>query len=402
MKEKKSAAKKQYPTRKGTQNMPKAAPKISSSQPKAAPLKTAQRSKENNLAGALKKQPQRPAPPKKTAQNRPVTQNRVSPNTNKRPIPPKNANKTAPKGQTAAKSPQKPVSEQSRRAADNAVRTKAAASVKKRPYRGGNYSLYFIFAAIVIVIVFIILANTVLFKCSTIEVSGTARYTAEEIIEYSGLKTGENLLHINTKSAEQSIISSFAFVDKAEVKKSFPTKIVIEITEAENRFVLDEGGEKYVISKGDRVLGQIPSDGLAVVKGYEAESTETGCYLTSKVEAKNGMPDKIFETAELVGLTDITEIDLTDRFSVKITVENRIVLNIGPVTQLESKLRVADALIRKKIGEEETVTVLLTNPEKVAIETINPAPKPVLPTAEDKQENTDTPESTSAQSSQNT
>lgn len=282
---------------------------------------------------------------------------------------------------------QKPVNEQARRAADKAAlaKNRTAVSEKKRPYRGGNYTLYFILAAIIVGIVMAVLSNTVLFKCGSIEVSGTTRYSSEEIIAASGVKTGENLLHIDAKKAEENVMNAFAFVDKVTVKKNYPTKILIEITEAQNWFALKQDGKTVVISRGGRVLGNISSSGLVVVKGFEAESLETGCRLNSAVEAKNKIIMEIFETAEKVGLKNITEVDITDRFSIKITIEDRIVLNIGSSSQLESKLRVGQRLIETEIGEDERVSVLLTNPEKVAVESLSHGQKPVQSTTEKPQ-----------------
>ena len=299
------------------------------------------------------------------------------------------------------RSPAKPVNEQARKAVDRAAlaKTSAGASEKKRPYRGGNYTLYFVLAAIVVGIVMAILSNTVLFKCGTIEVTGTTRYTAEEIIAATGVKTGDNLLHVDAKKAENGVMNAFAFVDKVAVKKQYPTKIVIEITEAQNWFALNQGGKNVVISRGGRVLGAIPADGLVVVKGFEAESLETGSRLNSKVDAKNKIIMEIFETAEKVGLANVTEIDLMDRFSIKITVDNRIVLNLGSSVQLESKLRVGQALIEKEIAEDEHVSVLLSNPEKVAVESLSRGQKPVHSTTESSAQSTENP--TQSESSDN-
>ncbi len=291
----------------------------------------------------------------------------------------------APNGaQKPVAKPLKPVPEQARKAADRATLAKTRTEQPKRPYRGGNYTLYFILAAVVVGIVLAVLSNTVLFKCGTIEVSGATRYSADEIIAVSGVKTGDNLLHIDEKKAAESVMNTFAFVDNVQVKKYYPTKIVIEITEAVNWFALVQDGKTNVISRGERVLGELPADGLVVLKGFEAQSLEVGARLSSAVEAKNKVAEEIFNAAEKVGLEKMTEIDITDRFSIKITVDGRIVLNIGSSNQLESKLRVAQALIEKEIGEDERVSVLLTNPEKVAVESIQPERKPTS-SSSDKQ-----------------
>jgi len=350
--------------------------------------------------GLFKKKGKKPA--NNPAQGRPAPQNAQKPASRKglfkkngkkpanNPVQSRNANNSAqgrPAPQNAQKpaaKPLKPVPEQARKAADRATLAKTRTEQPKRPYRGGNYTLYFILAAVVVGIVLAVLSNTVLFKCGTIEVSGTTRYSADEIIAGSGIKTGDNLLHIDEKKAAESVMNTFAFVDNVQVKKYYPTKIVIEITEAVNWFALVQDGKTNVISRGARVLGELPADGLVVLKGFEAQSLEVGAHLSSAVEAKNKVAEEIFNAAEKVGLEKMTEIDITDRFSIKITVDSRVVLNIGSSNQLESKLRVAQALIEKEIGEDERVSILLTNPEKVAVESIQPERKPTS-SSSDKQ-----------------
>ena len=387
-------------------NRPKSAPQANV-RGKSAPLNGSPNRTANNPAqgrpapqnaqksasrkGLFKKNGKKPA--NNPAQSRPAPQNAQKPASRKglfkkngrKPANNPAQGRPAPNNaQRPAAKPLKPVPEQARKAADRATLAKTRTEQPKRPYRGGNYTLYFILAAVVVGIVLAVLSNTVLFKCGTIEVSGATRYSADEIIAGSGVKTGDNLLHIDEKKAAESVMNTFAFVDNVQVKKYYPTKIVIEITEAVKWFALVQDGKTNVISRGERVLGELPADGLVVLKGFEAQSLEVGARLSSAVEAKNKVAEEIFNAAEKVGLEKMTEIDITDRFSIKITVDGRIVLNIGSSNQLESKLRVAQALIEKEIGEDERVSVLLTNPEKVAVESIQPERKPTS-SSSDKQ-----------------
>lgn len=397
---KKTAPKKSVPAKKASRSgQLNGAPRavhgnVGRSVPTGAPTNRPKSAPQANVRG--KSAPQNGSPNRTAnnpAQGRPAPQNAQKP-ASRKGLFKKNGKKPAnnpaqgrPAPQNAQKpaaKPLKPVPEQARKAADRATLAKTRTEQPKRPYRGGNYTLYFILAAVVVGIVLAVLSNTVLFKCGTIEVSGATRYSADEIIAGSGVKTGDNLLHIDEKKAAESVMSTFAFVDNVQVKKYYPTKIVIEITEAVNWFALVQDGKTNVISRGERVLGELPADGLVVLKGFEAQSLEVGARLSSAVEAKNKVAEEIFNAAEKVGLEKMTEIDITDRFSIKITVDGRIVLNIGSSNQLESKLRVAQALIEKEIGEDERVSVLLTNPEKVAVESIQPERKPTS-SSSDKQ-----------------
>lgn len=238
---------------------------------------------------------------------------------------------------------------------------------RRRRARGGNYILYYLLAAIVIIVVFVILANTLLFNCSKIDVEGSVRYSPEKIIEESGLKLGDNLLHIDEKAAEQRIVDSLAYIDTADVSRSFPTGIKISVVEAEKWFCLEQDGKTVCISRGGKIIEEGKTAGLPVVKGFEAESVDVGGMLSSAVESKNTLPEEILNAAEKAGLDCIDSIDLTDRFAVKIECDGRITLEIGSVSDIESKLYVAQTLIKQELSPTEEVIVLLTDPEKVAV-----------------------------------
>ena len=239
---------------------------------------------------------------------------------------------------------------------------------KRKKFRGGNYVLYYVLGLFVAAVAFVILANTVLFKCATIEVAGVEKYTAEQIVEHSGLQLGENLLHINVSAARDNIVNSLAYIDDAQVKKSFPTKISISVTEAEKQYCIVENGVTAAISRKGKILEHCEAGDLPIVKGFEAESTDVGKWLVSKSEGKTDIPGDIFDMADKTGLKDITEVDVTDKFSVKVKIEDRVILNLGPAEDIERKFRVAVEIIENQLAKDEYVTILLTNPEKVPVQ----------------------------------
>lgn len=247
--------------------------------------------------------------------------------------------------------------------------------VRRKPgSRGRNYSFYYLFAVIVVVVVLVVLANTVLFRCTEIEVAGNVRYTPEQIIAGSELKTGDNLLHINAKDAAAKVVEKCLFIDEAEVKKSFPTKLVITVKESQICFSVSDNGTTAGISRGGRVIKYLDgTEDAIVLKGFEPESLELGAWLKSKNDTKNELPWEMLTIMEEAGLTKITEIDVSDRYSPKVTIDNRILLNLGGATELESKFLVAKDLIELHIREDENVIVSLSNPEKPSVRPNNSA-----------------------------
>ncbi len=232
---------------------------------------------------------------------------------------------------------------------------------RKRGSRGGNYIMYYIFAAIIIVIVLAVLSNTVLFNCNSIEVEGNSRYTVEQILAPSGLEVGQNLLHINTAQAEKRISAALNYIDMVEVSKVFPTKIKITVKEAEKWFLVSQDGVTAAVSRMGRIVELGSESGLPTVVGYEAEELIPGAALTSAESGKTLLPLQLLEKAESCGITGITLIDLTDRFDISIECGDNITLEIGGIADIDSKLAVGAEVLKY---ENANVTINLKNPNK--------------------------------------
>lgn len=238
---------------------------------------------------------------------------------------------------------------------------------RTRRFRGGNYILYYLLAAVVVIVVLIILSNTVLFKCSQIDVAGNARYKPEEIISVCGIAEGDNLLRIDTNEAEKKIAAALVYIDNAEVKKSFPTHVEITVTEAEKWYCVEQNGVTAAISRGGKVVEYCAPEDFPVVHGLDAEDLKTGVWLKSRTDGKTGIPATLLNAAEKAGLKNVTTIDVTDKFSIKMVIDGRITLELGSSSEAESKLIIAKSIIDSDVNETDNVTLLLNNPDKVAL-----------------------------------
>ncbi|MGN0686636.1 MAG: cell division protein FtsQ/DivIB [Oscillospiraceae bacterium] len=260
-----------------------------------------------------------------------------------------------------------PLSEREKKQSSAAMKKRSAPKKSRRGSRGGNYSLYYILGAVVLVIVFVILANTVLFDCTVITVEGNASYASEEIAAASGIKKGDNLLKADLTAAGQNIVSAFPYIDIAEVKRTSPTRVTIKVTEAEKMYCMRYGTRSYIISRRGKVLEQGTDPAIPVVLGFEAQSPAVGSALVSAVASKTELPNTVLLAAEKSGISDVTILDISDRFGIRMEVEGRITLLLGNITELEGKMNIAAEFVNNIIGATESVTIDLTNPEKVPV-----------------------------------
>lgn len=349
---------------------PNVRPQQKSVNPRGNAPKTTRKPQTQSKQAARPQNPQQKIPPKpRNPQPKPAQKPR---NPQQKP-----AQKPRNPQQMSAQKPQNPQPKpaQKPRKPANPKADKAMAAVMRRRnpqkrtkrFRGGNYILYYLLAAVVVIVVLIILSNTVLFKCSRIDVIGNARYKPEEITAVCGIADGDNLLHISTSEAEKNIAAALVYIDSAKVKKLFPTRVEITVTEAEKWYCVEQSGITAAISRGGKVVEQCAPGDYPVVRGMEAESLQTGVWLKSKTEGKTDIPATLLNAADKVGLRDVTSIDVTDKFSVKVVVNGRITLELGSVSGAESKLIIAKSIIDRDVGENDSVTLLLNNPDKVAM-----------------------------------
>ena len=245
----------------------------------------------------------------------------------------------------------------------SAARRTVHRSVKgrRRGSRGGNYIMYYILAAIIIIIVLTVLSNTVLFNCTSIEVEGNSRYTAEQIIAPSGLETGQNLLHIDSGDAEKRISAALTYIDMVDVSKVFPTKIKITVKEAEKWFLVSQDGVTAAVSRMGRIVELGSESGLPTIVGYDAVELTPGATLTSSENGKTQLPLQILEKAEHCGITGITRVDLTDRFDISVDCGDNITLQLGGIADIDSKFAVGAEVLQY---EQANVTINLKNPNK--------------------------------------
>ena len=167
---------------------------------------------------------------------------------------------------------------------DERQRAQQAVTARRRKKRKKNYILYYIILFLFIIVAGIILSLTVFFNIETIDVEGTSKYTAEEIVAKSGLQTGDNLFRISTGDASKRIISELEYIDNVEIRRSFPNKLTITITEAKPVMSLSSGTNYYLVSDAGRILESGlsgPKENTFVVTGIDLNGYKNGDFIST-------------------------------------------------------------------------------------------------------------------------
>jgi hypothetical protein len=227
-------------------------------------------------------------------------------------------------------------------------------------------AIYYVMFFVVAVTIFSILAGTVLFSLEEVVVEGESIYTGEQIVAVSGIRGGVNLLRFNAEESRQKIIDSLAYIDDVAIRKGFPSRITITVFGAVEMASIEHDGRFYTISRNGRTLETTrTSRENIVVYGFEADEPIVGGYIHSVEPRKTELVFTLVKTAEDAGLAGITEIDIHDFLDIKVLFMDRIVLHIGPATDLEQKFRAAAEILENRIESNERGTLRLIEPLEV-------------------------------------
>ncbi len=229
---------------------------------------------------------------------------------------------------------------------------------KKKKSNAMGIIVFLIAAAI-----FILLSTTVFFNVEHITVEGASNYTAEEIIEASGIKAGDNLVRTSTDKCAEQIESRLVYIETAKVTRAFPNTMVItvEASVPAANFICDD--YTLLISGGGKVLDKLQEQKAGLLNFVGTDPMPElipGAQFQSEDEHKDSAVKKLMEYFSENDSEHITLVDVTDRSEISYTYDGRITVRLGSINDIDYKMSFSKEIIRTKIGEktEGILTIL--------------------------------------------
>ncbi len=208
---------------------------------------------------------------------------------------------------------------------------------------------------------------TPIFGVSEIVVEGNQRLNAEEIIQISNIKQGQNIFRINIKKTAAKI-KELAYVDDAQIQRKFPAKIKIVLDESTEDIIIDTPTEFIVTTIDGKVLYKttdVTEVPVPIVKGIEVTSSEIGQKVaTEDVEGatKDMSYVKCFYGSDYWSQIDL--IDVTDASNFMMVMRTGLRVTFGPIDAIESlerKIKMLDAIIPQVKPTERSYLDLTTD-----------------------------------------
>lgn len=229
---------------------------------------------------------------------------------------------------------------------------------KKKSSNAMGIIVFLIAAAI-----FLLLSTTVFFNVEHITVEGASNYTADEIIEASGIKAGDNLVRTSTDKCAEQIESRLVYIEKAKVTRAFPNTMVINVEASvpAANFICDD--YTLLISGGGKVLDKLQEQKAGLLNFVGTDPMPElipGAQFQSSDEHKDNAVKKLMEYFSENDSEHVTLVDVTDRSEISYTYDGRITVRLGSINDIDYKMSFSEEIIKTKIGEktEGILTIL--------------------------------------------
>lgn len=209
----------------------------------------------------------------------------------------------------------------------------------------------------IILVIGIVLSLTVFFRSEQFTVEGADHYSAQDVIDASGMKLGENLFLCDKSAGEQRIESSLPYIEEAKISIKIPNTMVITVTESKPAFIFKNGSEYIIVSSQGKVMEKVQGSAekydAPTVIGCTVKSAELGQEISFKESGILSILKAVAEGIDENEFSGIKEIDITNTARVCLNYSNRIKIILGIPEDIGYKLKTAKIIISDKLSETD-------------------------------------------------
>lgn len=194
-------------------------------------------------------------------------------------------------------------------------------------------------------------------------------YSADEIIEASGIELGDNLLTLNKAAVAARIKTALPYVSQVQVKRSFPSSVTLLVTEFEITYaVCDEAGQWWLINCEGRVLESATEQAAKehlVVQGMTIQKPQLGAVIEpagaedadqTELAAKKTAALQVLQTLEDSSeiAKKVTVVDLSASYDIILWYGTQYEIHLGTTEELAYKFAYLQGVLEEFRAQNQT------------------------------------------------
>ena len=230
-----------------------------------------------------------------------------------------------------------------------------------RRRRRGSFAPLYKLLCVVLIVGAIAAAMAVFFKTEQVLVTGNSRYTGGEIINASGVETGDNLFFLNKYNVAGLISETLPYVESVSINRQLPDQLHIHVNECICNVVLEQEGQIWRLCQTGKIvdcLTEMP-EGQTVVTGLTLAQPAVGQTMAAAEDSEQALTQlrDLLDHLRAKGmLADVQAIHLEREECVAFRYLDRFDVEIPWSADLDYKLNFLAAVVAK-LEDYETGTL---------------------------------------------
>ena len=236
---------------------------------------------------------------------------------------------------------------------------------RRRHRRKGRFAVLYKLMTFLLICGALVAALALFFKVESIEITGTSRYSTDEVERASGVHVGDNLYLMDKNAVASRITQQLPYVETVKISRRLPKTLCISVTECRGLAAIEQDGRLWLISEGGKLVDTAPADAAqyAVVTGLTLESPELGRHFTASADCERAgelLGTLLHELRSKDMLTDVSAIHLEDASAVTIRYLDRFDVEFLWDADFDYKLNYLAAVVQE-LEANEKGTILMTH-----------------------------------------
>lgn len=126
-----------------------------------------------------------------------------------------------------------------------------------RRRRRGSFGFLYKLLSTLVICACLIAALTLFFRVDTVVITGEERYSEQEILEATGIQTGDNLYLMNKNEVASHMAAALPYLKNVRINRKLPDTLLIEVEECGTPLAIVQDGYAWLVSPGDKARGKL-------------------------------------------------------------------------------------------------------------------------------------------------
>lgn len=209
---------------------------------------------------------------------------------------------------------------------------------------------------IILLVTGVLLVIFLFFNINKISVTGDTAYSADQVIAASEVKNGDNLIFLSKSKINELITTKLPYVESVKIKRRLPAHLEIEVHKTVPCFGVAENGYYTLLNEKGKVLEtelEHIGENVILLNGGKISSVVLGTTVVFENDKILPRLQEVNDACNSVGLTDITSVDISNIYNIKLVYQGRITLELGNTDgeKLVNKLKFGKSAIDRQNEE---------------------------------------------------